>query len=44
MTEGLKARQKSLADDEVFINRAIAAASRLGELVNSAEHIKKESD
>ncbi|MCP4582599.1 MAG: hypothetical protein GY839_13400 [candidate division Zixibacteria bacterium] len=38
----LKARRKSLDDEESLINKAITAASKLEELVYRAEHINKE--
>ena len=40
LTEELKARQSSLADEEALINKAIMAASKLEELIYKAEHIK----
>ncbi|GEM_PF-2014907 len=39
LADELKARQKSLADEESLINKAITAASKLEELVHRAEHI-----
>jgi len=42
MADELKARQKSLADEETLINKAITAASKLEELIYRAEHINEE--
>jgi predicted nucleic acid-binding Zn-ribbon protein len=42
MADELKARQKSLSDEDSLINKAIMAASKLEELIYRAEHINKE--
>jgi len=39
LADELKARQKSLADEESLVNKAITAASKLEELIHRAEHI-----
>ena len=44
MTEELKAREKSLIDDESLVNRAIAAAARLEELIQRAGNISNKND
>jgi DNA repair exonuclease SbcCD ATPase subunit len=41
ITEELKARERTLSDEERLVNKAISAAARLEELVIKAEHIEK---
>ena len=43
LADELKARQKSLIDEESLINKAITAASKLEELIYKAEHIKSKA-